>query len=140
MTLLKSRARAHTRYRLSDGSQVPGATTIAGMLDKSRFLVPWANRLGLEGIDATKYRDASADVGTAAHRLVQAEWDGDDYNTVRTELSDQYGEEIVGLAENSALSYYEWAKGHTINPIFSEQQMVSERYRFGGTCDLYAVI
>ena len=41
--------KAHTRYELKDGTYVPGTTTITGLENKP-FLVPWANRLGLEGI------------------------------------------------------------------------------------------
>ena len=65
---LKKASKAHIRYKLKDGTVVPGATTITGLLNKP-FLITWANRLGLEGIDSTKYRDAAADIGTLAHQI-----------------------------------------------------------------------
>ena len=41
--------RAHQRYKIEDGTIVPGVTTVVGILNKPA-LVPWANKLGLEGI------------------------------------------------------------------------------------------
>ncbi|MBR3805105.1 MAG: hypothetical protein IKJ14_07150 [Clostridia bacterium] len=67
---LKSMSKAHTRYYDSTGAVVPGATTITGLLNKPA-LVLWANRLGLEGIDSTKYVDKAAKIGTLIHYLVE---------------------------------------------------------------------
>ena len=142
MTQALPKSRAHTRYRLADGTQVPGVTTITGLLDdgKSERLARWANNLGLQGIDSTRYRDAAADVGTCAHRLIQAHWQGEDYNAVRRELAQEYGEQTLSLAENAAISYFEWEKEHTVQATFCERRMVSERYRYGGTCDFYGLV
>lgn len=68
---LKKASKAHTRYYLADGTLVPGATTITGLLNKPA-LVKWANNLGLQGIDSTKYVDKAAAVGTLIHALVEA--------------------------------------------------------------------
>ncbi|HEX7022619.1 MAG TPA: hypothetical protein VF171_07165 [Trueperaceae bacterium] len=139
MTQALPKSRAHTRYRLADGTQVPGVTTIVGQLDKPA-LVKWANQLGLQGIDATRYRDAAADVGTCAHRLIQAHWQGEDYQTVRQALAEEYGEQTLSLAENAALSYFEWEKEHEVQAEFCERPMVSEKHRYGGTCDFYGLV
>lgn len=58
---LKKVTKAHTRYYLSDGTLVPGATTVTGLLNKPA-LVKWANNLGLQGIDSSKYVDKAARV------------------------------------------------------------------------------
>ena len=52
-------ARQHTVYKLASGARVPGVTTVLSVLNKPA-LVPWANKLGLEGIDVRKYVDALA--------------------------------------------------------------------------------
>jgi len=110
-----------------------------GQLDKPA-LVRWANKLGLQGIDATKYRDAAADVGTCAHRLIQAHWQREDYNDVRAALAAEYGENTLDLAENAAISYFEWEKDHDVRAEFCERPMVSEKHRYGGTCDFYGLV
>ena len=46
------KSKAHQRYKLADGTQVPGVTTITGQLNKPALII-WANRLGLQGIDST---------------------------------------------------------------------------------------
>ena len=58
---LKKASKAHTRYYLQDGTLVPGATTVTGLLNKPA-LVKWANNLGLQGIDSSKYVDKAARV------------------------------------------------------------------------------
>lgn len=127
---IKKSARAHVRYKTSEGKIVPGATTITGLLNKP-FLVTWANRLGLEGIDSSKYTDEAATVGTLAHALIQADLQDD---TVDRNL---YSPQQMDLAENAVLSFFEWKKRHKIEVIFCEQQMVSDKMLYGGTVDCY---
>ena len=127
---IKKSARAHVRYKTSDGQIVPGTTTITGLLNKPQ-LVRWANQLGLEGIDSSKYTDEAAAVGTLAHALIQADLQKDTID--RTLYSPQQWD----LAENALLSYFEWKARHKIEVILCEQQMVSDKMRYGGTIDCY---
>ncbi|MBA7569795.1 hypothetical protein ES708_11536 [subsurface metagenome] len=60
---------AHIIYRTRSGQSVPGVTTILSVLNKPA-LVPWANRMGLQGIDVAKYVDDKAAIGTLAHYLI----------------------------------------------------------------------
>lgn len=62
---LRKASKAHVKYRTKDKVLVPGVTTITNLLNKP-YLIKWANDLGLEGIDSTKYRDEAADIGTLA--------------------------------------------------------------------------
>lgn len=130
---LKGISRAHTVYKTADGKRVPGATTITGLLNKPH-LIKWANNLGLEGIDSSKYTDEAAAVGTLAHALIQAHLQGDKVDT------DLFSPIQVDLAENAVLSFYEWASRHNIEPIICEKPMVSEKLRFGGTVDCYCML
>lgn len=127
---IKKVSRAHTIYKTSDGTRVPGATTITGLLAKP-FLITWANRLGLEGIDSTKYRDEAADIGTLAHAMIQSHLQGETFNT------DAYSPLQVDLASNAILSYFEWEKQHKIEPVFCETPLVSDSRLYGGTVDCY---
>lgn len=125
--------KAHTRYRLADGTIVPGVTTVLGVLNKPA-LVPWANKLGLQGIDTRNYVDELARIGTLAHALIEA-----DLGAPAPDLT-VYSPEEIDRAENALLSYYEWKRHHTIEARLIEHPMVSEEHRYGGTIDCYALV
>lgn len=130
---LKKASKAHVRYKTEDGRIVPGTTTITGLLNKP-FLVAWANRLGLEGIDSSKYTDEAAMVGTLAHAMIEADLQG---TVIDQSL---YSPQQWDLAENSLISYYEWKSRHELTPIFCEKQMVSDVRLYGGTIDCYCML
>ncbi len=123
--------KAHTRYRNAEGIIVPGATTILNSVLAKPQLVPWANKMGLQGIDTNKYVDSMATIGTLAHYMIECYLKGES-----PDLS-EYSPAEISLAENSALKFYEWEKSHTYELIFSEQQLVSEKYQYGGCVDIY---
>ncbi len=129
-----SKAKAHIRYKLKSGEIVPGVTTVLNLLAKPA-LVPWANKMGLQGIDTSKYVDDKADIGTLAHAMITDKLTGKE-----TDTSD-YSQNQIDLAENSCLSFWEWGKDHKIEEVFFvERPLVSETHRFGGTLDIYAVV
>lgn len=127
------RVRAHTRYELEDGTRVPGATTVLSILAKPA-LIPWANRLGLQGIDVGKYVDELADAGTCAHYLIECHLGG-----IEADLA-PFSDEQVGLARNSLSKFFEWEEQNKPEVVASELPLVSEKYGYGGTIDLIAVI
>ena len=131
--VLKKASAAHTRYYTSFGEQVPGATTITGLLNKPA-LVKWANNLGLEGIDSSKYVDKAAKIGTLIHSMVESHITGRELD-----LSD-YSEVEIETAKIGYGKYLYWEQLHTIEPIFNERGFASEKYRYGGTCDFYCIL
>lgn len=138
-TKTNTKTKAHTRYRLKPtenfpkGEIVPGVTTIVGVLDKPA-LVPWANKMGLKGIDTRKYVDDKADIGTLAHALIIGELMDEEIDTL------DYSQQQIDAAENACLSFYEWQKGHSLLIIEAEKPLVSEIYGFGGKFDIYGTI
>lgn len=124
------RAKAHQRYRLADGTIVPGVTTIVGLLNKPH-LVNWANKMGLQGIDTTAYTSAAAGAGTCAHEMIQAMVGG-----TAVDFSKYTGEEIEA-AQNAAEKFRAWLVNHDMQTHLIEEQLVSERHRVGGTIDWY---
>ena len=46
----------------------------------------------------------------------------------------------IKSAQNSADSWFNWAKGKKIEPILIEEQLVSEIHGYGGTPDIFAKI
>ena len=127
MTISK-KSKAHIRYRTINGDIVPGVTTVLGVLNKPALVI-WANRLGLQGIDSTKYRDEAAAIGTLAHAMVCAHLGRYQCNT------DEYSREQIDAAENSLRSYFEWERHNHVEPILVEEPLVSEKYHYGGTID-----
>ena len=127
---LAQKSRQHTVYKDSDGNRVPGVTTITGVLNKPQ-LVPWANRMGLQGIDTTKYVDELAGAGTCAHLMVEKH--------LKKEAPDlsAFSQDQIDLAENAFLKYLNWEKTNTFEVVSSEIQLVSDRYHYGGTLDIY---
>lgn len=125
--------KAKVLYKTANGQIVPGVTTVLGVLAKPA-LIHWAWKLGMEGIDYKKFRDKAAGIGTLAHYLVECDLSGS-----TPELS-TYSADDINLAENCLLSYYEWRKGKTVKPIYTEWPCVSERWKFGGTLDFYGEI
>jgi len=128
-----STTKAHTRYRLKSNEIVPGASTIANMLDKPA-LVPWANKLGLKGIDSGAYTREMAQIGTLAHSMIMAELKNETLDT------SNYSHEQISKAENSFLSWLEWRKRKNLSPLLVEIPMVNETWRFGGTPDFLGLI
>ncbi len=127
------KSNAHQRYKLLDGTTVPGTTTITGLLNKPALII-WANRLGLQGIDSSKFRDDKADIGTLAHEMVLA------HLSKRKPETEDYSKNQIDAAENSFLSYLEWEKQHIIEPKLTEFKSVSESYKYGGAFDFYGSI
>jgi len=125
--------KAHTRYELKDGTYIPGNTTICNLLNKPQ-LIRWANRLGLEGIDSTKYVDELASIGTLAHELISIELAG---KTVPINFYDDYTPQQIECSNPCVGKFREWKKNNKLKPILIETGLVSEKYRFGGTLDLY---
>jgi RecB family exonuclease len=129
----EKKTEAHIRYKLSDGTQVGGVTSILGVLNKPA-LVFWANNLGLQGINVRAYTDDKADIGKLAHAMVT------DYLSGKETDTSDYDIKQISAAENAALSYYEWEKQHTVKAIFVERPLVHESLRYGGTQDIYAYV
>jgi len=122
--------KAHQIYKDKDGKRVIGVTTALSVLNKPA-LVKWANNLGLKGIDSSSYTDSMATIGTLAHYMVECYLNGYDMD-----LS-EYSSAEISLAENSILKFFEWEKHHEYELIFTEKQLVSELYRYGGCIDIY---
>ena len=125
-----AKVESHIQYRTQEGRLVPGVTTILGILAKPALLY-WAWDLGRKGIDYRKYRDSKADIGTLAHYLILQ------YLLGRKPDTSDYSKNQIDKAENCFLSYLEWEKNHEMSPFLVEKPLVSEKYLFGGTVDLY---
>jgi hypothetical protein len=123
-------AKAHQTYYNSMGQKVVGVTTALNLKAK-QALIGWAYKRGKDGLELYSSRDKAADIGTIVHARIMGYFLGyeiDDYNISR---------EAWDLADQSMQSFYEWARPRKVKPILVETQLVSEKYQFGGTPDVY---
>ena len=132
---MNDKFKAHTIYKNSDGKRVPGVTTITGSLGWSKqVLINWANRMGLDGVDTTKYVDDKADIGTLAHLMITNQLQGIETST------DDYSKNQIKSAKNSVKSFDAWASEHTLEVVFVEKPLVSDLFDFGGQADIYGKV
>lgn len=120
-------------YKLADGTKVPGTTQIIGRYKDSGALIRWAYNRGKEGLELYDSRDKAADVGTVAHMMVEeAIKGGKPYMLEALAALDADGNfQACNAFENWQL----WAQQTRLEIVHQEMQLVSERYRFGGTPD-----
>jgi hypothetical protein len=126
------RHKEHQKYFLSDGTQVPGGSTISKIGDDAGALIHWAWKLGCEG---KNYRDVSkeaCDIGTLAHFYIECF-----LNNQVADLSD-YTQEERDKALVCYHKFLEWWEGQDMVVVATEIQLVNEAYRYGGTIDLIA--
>jgi len=121
---------AHQQYK---NGNFPGVTTVLNVLNKPG-LPKWANKLGLKGIDSSKYTDETAEIGTLAHELIMCY-----FNAVKCETAD-YSANQIDQAKHSLKLFYQWDEIYRPDPILVETRLDSMRYHYGGTIDLYATL
>jgi hypothetical protein len=121
----------HTVYRNKEKKRIPSVTTITGLLAKPQLL-PWANGLGLKGIEYKKYMDDVANVGTLVHELIQGYFTGEEVDLK------EYSQNDIERANNSMKSFHNWVSSVEIKPIKNEIKLESDK--FGGTTDMLAEI
>lgn len=125
-------------YFLSDGSRVPGTTTVLGRFKESGPLIRWAWNEGREGRELYETRDKAADIGTAAHSMVEARINQQDPEAVLGLTGLDF--EGLSRARNAFRQYEKWASMSNLAVLHQEFPMVSEVYRFGGTPDAIGTV
>ena len=123
------KTRAHQKYPLKDGTDVPGASTIAKIGEDSSGLIHWAWKLGIEGQDYRKVRDKAADIGTVAHFMIECF-----LHNHEADLS-EFSAADIEKANVAFANFRRWWDKEGFSIIEPEVQLVSEEYLFGGTID-----
>jgi len=120
----------HITYKNSKEQKIVGVTTALNILAKPA-LITWAYKKGIDGENLYE-KDESANIGTVIHARILGYFLGyeiDSYN-----ISPQ----VWDWSENSINSFKELIKKKEIQVIITETPLVSEKYQYGGTLDLYA--
>lgn len=125
---------AHTKYYTLDGVEVPSVTTIIGgnLGWNKNALIAWSKRIALcEGRDSNEITKEASEVGTLTHHLCECR--------IKNETPDisSYPKDYLIRARNGYLAFRDWeAKWKPEKYLHSELQLVSEKYRYGGTIDI----
>jgi hypothetical protein len=125
--------RSHQKYILNDGTQVPGASTIAKIGDDQSNLITWAWNLGNAGQDFRKVRDKAADIGTICHFLIECY-----FHNWEPDLS-EYAPDDIERAKIAFANFLQFWNEQELTVLEPEVQLVSERHLFGGTIDAPSV-
>lgn len=133
LKLASKKAKAHQKYVTTDGRPCVGVTTVLGVMAKPA-LIPWANKLGLQGIEVGKFVDALARIGTLCHYFVECDCKGE------TPQTDDYSPNEVQAAKVGFEKWLKWKEQHKFKLINSELQLASDSLQYGGTCDIYAEV
>lgn len=134
--------KAHQRYKTKAGIIVPGVTTILNLKNKP-FLVPWAWKLGMQGIDYRKVTDKAADIGTVAHYFVecflrkqQADQEYiDEFSTANIKVAQFAYQQFEEIWKQLDLETFPVVDKNGETVMSAEVQLVSEDWLFGGTID-----
>lgn len=124
---------AATPYLLKSGERVPGTTTVLSRFKDSGGLIHWAWQCGVDGKDYRDERDKAASVGTIAHEMVECHIRGRQFDP------NKYPAELVRRAEKSFGAFLEWASDTQLKAAETEVRLVSEKYKYGGTPDVFFV-
>lgn len=119
---------AHIRYKNQGGDIVPGVTTILNLIAKPQ-LIKWANNLGLQGIDSTKFRDEKGLIGGLAH-----EFNKGYFGDTKTDTSD-YSQRQIEQATYCFNQWLKWWKRQRVTSLLVETPLVSELFQYGGMPD-----
>ncbi len=130
---IETKTAPRRRYRTADGESVPGVTTVTGLLAKPS-LVRWANKLGLQGVDAAALSERSARVGNLAHAMIRASLLGESFAAGAADPGE------LEEARAALARFLAWREGRSLRPVHCESSFVSERLRYGGTVDCYCML
>lgn len=121
------------RYKVKDGTVVPGVTTIIGACyaGAKNALIHWAWKQGMDGKDYRKTRDEAAGAGTLAHTWTENYDKGEILSPPPKDML----EDMLEKARNGHDAYVRWRESTKYEIVLLEQPLVSETYRYGGTFD-----
>ena len=125
---LNKLSKAKPKIRNSTGGIIPSVTTVIGAVSDQSGLVKWANKLGLDGVDAEDYKRHAADLGTCVHARCQAFLEGKEADLAG------FLPNIVELSNIGYQSFRLWADRNLDEVVDTELQMQNEE--FSGRCDM----
>ncbi len=121
-------------YLGKHGDIFPGVTTILGNLGWNKAaLMAWAAKMARQGKDYKEVSKEAAGTGTLAHYLAECYLEG---IGVDADTLGSYEEKQVKHAYNALDALKEWQDGSKLCVYDTEVKVISNTFRYGGTCDV----
>lgn len=124
---------AKNGYFLKDGTRVPSVTGILGRFKESGGLIHWAYEQGKAGLDYRETKQKAADAGTVCHDMVECYARGVEFDPSK------FDKLAVEKAKGAYDAFLAWAAQTGLKIVETEQALVSEKYKYGGTLDAMLV-
>ena len=119
-------------YRLANGDQVPGCTTIIGRFKDAGPLLYWAFNQGKTGVDKLYDKaDEAAGIGTHAHAMFEAYRK----NLDEPPRPEGFTDEQMDKATTCYLNALEWESQVKVISVKTEISLVCECHKYGCTID-----
>lgn len=126
MTPSKLQLGGYRHKYITKGLTVPGVTTILAVAAKP-VLIPWANRLGLEGVAVADYNKNVTGIGSLVHAYIEG-------FLTKQEVDDSgMTDEQKMTARAAYTKFAEWYYSHDVKPHWAELSISGSDY--GGTID-----
>jgi hypothetical protein len=128
-------------YKLANGTEVPGVTTITDRFLDRKALMFWAFKQGKSGANSLYDKMEQAGlIGTCVHGMIELDLRG-----ARDEVIFEYARDVLpGIdrdkAKKSFDAYRMWKLQFSFRVTAQEVSLVSEKYKYGGTIDTVGVV
>ena len=130
-------------YRLKDGSEVPGVTSVTNRFMDRSALMHWAFKQGKSGA-ATLYQKMhdGAEVGTCVHDMIAYDLQGKTDEVIFAYAKNMMlpDEKKLDQAMMSFHAYRAWKLQFSFRVVEQEVSLVSEKHKYGGTIDTAGVV
>jgi hypothetical protein len=131
--------RPKSGYTNAAGNTVPGATDITGRYKDSGALLHWAHKQGAAGLPL--YERSPLDIGSAVHKMCELDLIGASDREIQASLHNYLSApNHLQMAHTSFAAFRQWREQCRVRPLAQETSLVSERYQYGGTPDLVAIV
>lgn len=126
-------------YLNAAGQAIPGTNDITGRYKDAGALIHWAHKQGQQGLPL--YARSALDIGSAVHRMAELDLRGAADREIEASLHDFLSApNHIEMANASFKAFRQWREQCRVRPLSQEVPLVSEKYQYGGTPDLIAVI
>jgi hypothetical protein len=134
-------------YYNAVGKRLPGVTTVIGSNCgwNKDALMGWANREGLAGRSIRgeggqrSVSERAADIGTAAHSMIEAAINGQKPEKVAAKLLADLGKKDADRARQGFVNFQRWYRQTGITIIGTEVVVIDEGYQTGGCLDAIGI-
>jgi hypothetical protein len=129
-------------YRLKDGTEVPGTTTITGRFMDKSALLHWAFQQGKKGARNLYDKSGEAlETGTVVHGMAELAMKGRPDVEIDAYLRVSLPEgEMRDNAKRAYAAFEAWRDSFQVETYKQEISLVSEQHRYGGTLDNLSII